>query len=64
MRSYLRITNNVEQRDDVGAAGKILENFYLSLNLLLLDRLQDLDDAFLVVDDVDTLENLRVLSAA
>jgi hypothetical protein len=34
----------------------------ISLDLLLLDRLEDLDNAFLVVDDIDALENLRVLS--
>ncbi len=64
MGAYLRIPNDIEQRDDVGAASKILKDLDFSLNLLLLNGLQDLDDAFLVVDNVDALENFRVLSAA
>lgn len=62
--AHLTIPDNVEQGDDVGAAGQILQNLDLSLDLLLLHRLQDLDNAFLVVNNVDALENLRVLSAA
>lgn len=59
----LVVPNNVKQCDNIGATGKILENLDLSLDLLLLDWLQDLDDAFLVVDYVDTLKDLRVLSS-
>jgi hypothetical protein len=60
----LRIPHNIEKGHDVGATGKILQNLDLSLNLLLLDGLQNLDDAFLVVDNVDALKNLRVFSSA
>ena len=33
------------------------------VHLLLLDRLEDLDDALLVADDVDALEDLAILAA-
>jgi hypothetical protein len=59
----LVVPNNVEQSYDVGAASKILENLDLSLDLLLLHGLEDLDNAFLVVDDVDAFEYLRVLAS-
>jgi uncharacterized protein (DUF433 family) len=59
----LVVPNNVEQSYDVRTASKILENLDLSLDLLLLHGLQDLDNAFLVVNDVDALEDLRVLSS-
>ena len=60
----LRIPNNVKQGNNVGSTSQILQNLDLSLNLLLLDRLQDLDNALLVVDNIDTLKDFRVLSAA
>lgn len=63
-KTHLRIANNVEQRDDVRTASKVLQDFDFTLNFLLLDRLQDLDDAFLVVDDIDALEHLGVLAPA
>lgn len=62
--AHLTIPDNVKQSNDVGSARQILQNFDLSLDLLLLNRLQDLDNTLLVVDNVDSLENLRVLSAA
>ena len=62
--AHLTIPDNVEQGNDVGAAGQILQNLDLSLDLLLLHRLQDLDNAFLVVNNVNALEDLRVLSPA
>ena len=63
-RLALRVADDVEQGDDVGPAGEVLQNLDLALYLLLLDGLEDLDDAFLVVDDIDALEDLGVLSAA
>ena len=60
----LRVSYDVEQGDDVGAAGEILENLDLALDLLLLDRLEHLDDAFLVVDDIDAFEDFRVFASA
>jgi hypothetical protein len=62
--TYLRVPHDVEQCDNVWPTRQVLEDLDLTLYLLLLDRLQDLDDTFLVVGDIDALEYLRVLSAA
>ena len=59
----LRVPHDIEERNNVGAAGEVLEDLDFSLDLLFLHWLQNLDDAFLVVDDVDSLKNLRVLPA-
>lgn len=56
--SYLAVPNDVQQCHDVGATREVLEDLDFALNLLLLDGLQNLDDAFLVIDDVDALEDL------
>jgi hypothetical protein len=58
----LVVANNIQQSHDIGSTREVLQNLDLTLDLLLLDRLEDLDNAFLVVDDIDALENLRVLS--
>lgn len=63
-RLALAVANHVQQGDHVGATRQILKDLDLALNLLLLDRLEYLDNAFLVVDNVDTLEHFGVLSAA
>jgi hypothetical protein len=63
-RLALRVPHDVKQGDNVGTAGQVLQNLNLALYLLLLDGLEDFDDAFLVVDDVDALEYLRVFTAA
>ena len=62
-RLALTVANHVQQSDDIGATGQVLEDLDLTLDLLLLNRLEDLDNAFLVVDDVDALEDFGVLSA-
>lgn len=62
-RTHLRVPDHVEQRDNIGPTRKVLENFDFSLDLLLLNGLQHLDHAFLVVDDVNTLEYLRVFAS-
>lgn len=62
--THLRVSDHVEEGNDVGAASKVLQDLDLALDLLLLDRLKHLDDALLVVDDVDALKHLRVLAAA
>ena len=63
-RFGLWIADDVEKLNNVCSAAHVLENFDLALNLLFLDRLEDLDDAFRVVDDVDSFKDLRVLAAA
>lgn len=63
-RFALTVPDHIQQGHHVGAACQVLQDLDLSLDLLLLDRLEDLDDTFLVVDDVDTFEDFRVLSTA
>lgn len=63
-RLALRIPDHIEQGDDVGPAGQVLQDLDLALDLLLLDRLEHLDDALLVVDHIDAFKHLRVLAAA
>lgn len=60
--THLRITNDIEQLDDVGPAAQIAQDFQLALDFFLLDRFQDLDDDELVrVVDVDAFKDFRVL---
>lgn len=62
--SHLRVPDHVEQRNDIGPASQILQNLDLALYLLLLNGLENLDNAFLVVDHIDALEHLGVFAAA
>lgn len=59
-RLALAVTDDIEQRNDIRPARQVLQDLDLALYFLLLDRLQDFDDAFLVVDDVDAFEHLGV----
>jgi hypothetical protein len=43
------------QRNNIRPSAQVFQNFDFSLNLLLLDRLENLDDAFLVARYVDAL---------
>lgn len=61
-RSDLRVSDHVQQRNNVGTSGEILENLDLSLDLLLLNRLENLDNTFLVVHDVDAFENFGIFA--
>jgi hypothetical protein len=63
-KPYLRIPNHIQESNDIGTAGEILKDLDFALDLLFLDRFQHLDDAFLVVDNVNAFENLRVLAPA
>jgi hypothetical protein len=60
----LRIADYVEELNDVCASAYILKNFNLSLDLLLFDGLEDLDDTLGGINDIDAFENLRVFAAA
>jgi len=60
----LRIADNVEEGNDIGTSGQVLENLDLTLDLLFLDGLQDLNAALFVVDSVETFKDLRVLAAS
>ena len=56
-----RVFHNALQCDDVGAAPEVLQDLDLTFDLLLLDGLQDLDDAAGAVRSVHPLEDLTVL---
>lgn len=60
----LTVTNHIQQGYHVRTTRQILEDFDLTLDLLLLDRFEDLDDTLLVVDNIDALEHFGVLSPA
>lgn len=64
MNTHLTVSHHIQQRNNVWSSTQILKDLNFSLYLLLLDRLEDFDDAFLVVDDVDSLEYFRVFSTA
>ena len=57
-----RVLDDSLQRDDVGSTAQVLQDLDLALDLFLLDRLQRLDYAFLVVGHVDGFEDLAVLA--
>lgn len=49
--------------NDVSPPAKTLQNLDLPLDLLLLDGPENLDDAFLILEHVDTLKHFRVFTA-
>ena len=53
-----RIANHVQQGYDIRTSGQVLQNLDFSFDLLLLDGLEDFDDTFFAVDDVNALEHL------
>ena len=59
-RYYLTIPNHIQQRNNIGTSRQVLQDLDLTLDLLLLDRLQNLDNALLIVDNIDTFEDFRV----
>jgi hypothetical protein len=63
-RFALIIPNDIEKSDDIRSTRQILENLDFTLYLLLLDRLQDLNHTFLIVDHIDTLKDFGILSSA
>lgn len=64
MAAYLIVSDDVQEGNNIGTTRKVLEDFDFSLDLLLLNWLQDLDDAFLIVNHVDTLKDLGIFSTA
>ena len=55
--------NNYKERNDIRATSQVLQNFDLSLDLLLFHWLEDLYHAFIVVSNVDGFEYFRVFSS-
>jgi hypothetical protein len=58
----MAVADDIKEANDVRSSGKVLENLDFTLNLLLLDRLEDLDNALLVGGEVNRLEDLEVIS--
>jgi hypothetical protein len=58
----LAISDNIQQSNDVGPTGQVLQDLDLALYFLLLDGFEDLNDTFLIVGDVDALEDFRVFT--
>lgn len=58
------VPNHIQQSDNIWAPRQVLQDLDLALYLLLLDRLEDFDDAFLVVDYIDAFEDFGVLSSS
>ena len=60
----LVVPHDIKQSYNVGSTRKVLQDLDLSFYLLLLHRLENLDDAFLIIDDIYALEYFGVLSAS
>jgi hypothetical protein len=58
----LAISDNIQQSNDVGPTGQVLQDLDLALYFLLLDGFEDLNDTFLIVGDVNALEDFRVFT--
>jgi hypothetical protein len=61
---YLRISDDIEELNDVRSTREVLQDLDLSLDLLLLDWFQYFDDAFLIGGDIDSFKDFRVLSTS
>ena len=59
----LIVAHHVQESDDIWSTRQILKDLDLALYLLLLDRLEYFDDAFLVVHDIDPFKNLGIFSS-
>jgi hypothetical protein len=55
------VADNVEEGNDVWPSSKILKDLYLAFDLLLFDRLKNLDNALFFVDDINAFENLATV---
>jgi hypothetical protein len=60
----LTVPYYIQERDNIWPTGQVLEDLDFSLYFLLLDRLEDFNNAFLVVDDIDPLEYFRVFPSS
>lgn len=63
-RFALIISHNIQEGNDVWSTREVLKNFDFTLYLLFFHWLEDLDDAFLIVNDIYTFENLRVFPSS
>lgn len=58
----MAVPDDVQQSYNVWSTREILQDLDLSLYLLLLHRLEHLDDTLLIIGDIDALKYFRVLS--
>ena len=61
-KTNLIVAHHVQEGDDIRSTRQILKDLDLAFYLLLLDRLEHFDDAFLIVDDIDSFKNLGIFS--
>jgi hypothetical protein len=53
------VPDDVQKRNDIWSSCEVLEDLNLSLDFLLFDRLEDLDDTFLLANNVYALKDLK-----
>ena len=58
----LWITDNIQKLNDILSAGEILQDLNFTLNFLLLHRFQDFNYTFRVIINIESCENLTILS--
>lgn len=59
----LVVSHYIEEGYDIQPSAEVLQNLDLSLDLFLLDRFEDFDDTFLVIDDVDAFKDFGVFAS-
>lgn len=60
----LTVSHHVQQCHDIRTAGEVLQDLDFTLYLLLLDRFEYFDDAFLVVDNINAFEDLGIFASS
>ena len=58
----LIIPDDIEESNNIWATTQNLKDFDFSFDFLLLDRFEDFDNTFLIIGDINALENFRVLA--
>lgn len=58
------ISDNIEQLNNVWTSTEILKYFDLPFDLLFLDRLKDLNDAFLIIVNIDAFKDLTIFTSS
>lgn len=63
-RLYLIISNDIEKSNNVRSSTQNLKNLNLSFDLLLFHRLEDFDDAFLGIHDIDPFKHFGIFASS
>ncbi len=56
-KTDLTVSYDVKEANNIRTSGEVLQNLNLSLYLLFLHRFQNLDDAFLIIRNIDSLKD-------